>query len=142
MIKNSNNHNTMYLDIHANDGSITEAPCKNPDPCGVNTKCEVINGVATCSCLPGFRGRPLEGCRHECESDFDCPHHLHCSTAFRCENPCSTKCGSNSECHVVNHRPNCNCPKVTFLLRERRILFFFFFFFSFFSEDASDRFRC
>ncbi|KAL7305336.1 neurogenic locus notch homolog protein 1 [Trichogramma pretiosum] len=88
-----------------------EAPCKDPNPCGVNTKCEVINGVATCSCLPGYRGRPLEGCRHECDNDFDCPNHLHCSANFRCENPCLSQCGESAECDVVNHRAKCTCPK-------------------------------
>ena len=34
-------------------------------PCGVNTKCEVVNGVPTCSCLRGYVGSPLSGCRHE-----------------------------------------------------------------------------
>ncbi|XP_008211018.3 neurogenic locus notch homolog protein 2 isoform X1 [Nasonia vitripennis] len=88
-----------------------QAPCKNPNPCGSNTKCEVINGVATCTCLPGYRGRPLEGCRHECESDFDCPSHLSCSSKFRCESPCATQCAENAECDVANHRAVCNCPK-------------------------------
>lgn len=26
----------------------------HPSPCGVNTKCDVIGGTPTCTCLPGF----------------------------------------------------------------------------------------
>ncbi|XP_014209634.2 neurogenic locus notch homolog protein 3, partial [Copidosoma floridanum] len=88
-----------------------EAPCKSPNPCGANTKCEVKNGVAVCSCLSGYRERPLEGCRHECESDFDCPQHQHCSKDFRCESPCASVCAESAECNVINHRANCACPK-------------------------------
>ncbi|KAJ8668118.1 hypothetical protein QAD02_009781 [Eretmocerus hayati] len=88
-----------------------QAPCKTPNVCGQNTNCEVTNGIAICKCKPGYVGRPLEGCRHECESDSECPLHQHCSASFRCESPCSTKCGENAECNVVNHRANCACPK-------------------------------
>lgn len=90
-----------------------EAPCKEMNPCGANTRCEVVSGVARCTCLPGFKGRPLDGCRHECDSDFDCPQHQACSASFRCEDPCATKCGENAECNVVNHRAICTCPKVS-----------------------------
>lgn len=34
-------------------------------PCGQNTKCEVIGGVPTCSCLKGYVGSAINGCRHE-----------------------------------------------------------------------------
>lgn len=87
---------------------LAEAACK-PSPCGTNTKCEVVNKVPVCSCLPGYRGSPLIGCRHECESDSDCPSHLACSASFRCENPC--KCGTNAECQVHNHQAICTCPR-------------------------------
>lgn len=86
-----------------------EAACK-PSPCGENTQCEVINQVPVCTCLPGYRGSPLAGCRHECENDSECPQHLACSSSFRCESPC--KCGENAECQVVNHQAKCTCPKV------------------------------
>lgn len=86
-----------------------EAACK-PSPCGENTQCEVINQVPVCTCLPGYRGSPLSGCRHECENDSECPQHLACSSSFRCESPC--KCGENAECQVVNHQAKCTCPKV------------------------------
>lgn len=86
-----------------------EAACK-PSPCGENTQCEVINEVPVCTCLPGYRGSPLAGCRHECESDSECSQHLACSSSFRCESPC--KCGENAECQVINHQTKCTCPKV------------------------------
>lgn len=93
-----------------------EAACK-PSPCGENTRCEVINQVPVCTCLPGYRGSPLSGCHHECESDNDCPHHLACSSSYKCENPC--KCGENAECQVINHQAKCTCPNV---IRLRFIL--------------------
>lgn len=86
-------------------------PCKNAG-CGLNTKCEVLNSVPVCSCLPGYFGSPLStGCRHECESDSECPQHQSCSSAFRCESPC--KCGDNANCEVINHRAKCTCPAVS-----------------------------
>lgn len=96
-----------------------EAACK-PSPCGENTQCEVINEVPVCTCLPGYRGSPLAGCRHECESDHECSHHLACSSSFRCESPC--KCGENAECQVINHQAKCTCPKVC--RTHPRFLFF------------------
>lgn len=86
-----------------------EAACK-PSPCGENTQCEVIKEVPVCTCLPGYQGSPLTGCRHECESDSECPQHLACSSSYKCENPC--KCGGNAECQVINHQAKCTCPKV------------------------------
>ncbi|XP_076631770.1 uncharacterized protein LOC143346941 [Colletes latitarsis] len=85
-----------------------QAACK-PNPCGLNTKCEVVNEVTVCSCLPGYVGSPSIGCRHECESDSECPGHLACSASFKCESPC--KCGTNAECRVVDHQAICTCPK-------------------------------
>ena len=37
------------------DLSRPKDPC-NPSPCGLHSKCEVINGVSICSCLPNFIG--------------------------------------------------------------------------------------
>lgn len=90
---------------------ISEAACK-PSPCGDNTNCEVINEIPVCTCLPGYRGSPLVGCRHECESDADCASHLSCSSSFKCESPC-IKCGENANCDVLNHLPKCTCPNVS-----------------------------
>lgn len=72
-----------------------------------------MNEVPICSCLPGYRGSPLTGCRHECESDSECPNHLACSSNFKCENSC--KCGENAECHVINHQAKCSCPNVSII---------------------------
>lgn len=67
--------------------------------------------MPVCTCVQGYRGSPLAGCRHECENDSECPQHLACSSSFRCESPC--KCGENAECQVVNHQGKCTCPKVS-----------------------------
>lgn len=107
-------------DLNINE-TFLEAACK-PSPCGANTKCEVVNEVPVCSCLPGYRGSPLTGCRHECESDSECPNHLACSSNFRCENPC--QCGENAECHVINHQAMCSCPTVSIV---RKISNYFLF---------------
>lgn len=103
-----------------------EAACK-PSPCGENTQCEVINEVPVCTCLPGYRGSPLAGCRHECDSDSECPQHLACSSSYRCESPC--KCGVSAECQVINHQAKCSCPKVRYLRFNHRELGFSGFFF-------------
>lgn len=92
-----------------------EAACK-PSPCGENTKCEVINEIPVCTCLSGYKGSPLTGCRHECENDHECPNHLACSSLFKCESPC--KCGTNANCNVVNHLAKCTCPHVSLLIIE------------------------
>ncbi|XP_055307559.1 protein jagged-1-like isoform X2 [Sitodiplosis mosellana] len=79
-------------------------------PCGANTKCEVVNGVPTCSCLRGYVGSPLSGCRHECESDYDCGSQQYCQD-YKCQQSCS-QCGVGAECvRVSNHRAVCECPK-------------------------------
>lgn len=91
---------------------ILEELC-NPSPCGPNTECNVINNVPTCSCLPGYRGQPLTGCRHECEADTDCSGSMFCKN-YKCVHACeSGVCGSGAHCEVVNHRPVCKCPDVS-----------------------------
>lgn len=87
----------------------TEEQC-HPSPCGQNTKCQVVNGVPTCSCLPGFTGSPLNGCRHECESDGECGAQEFCKD-FKCASAC-TQCGQGAQCsRVSNHRAVCECTK-------------------------------
>lgn len=83
----------------------------HPSPCGANTKCSVVTGVPTCSCLPGFTGSPLSGCRHECESDGECGAQEFCKD-FKCQSSCS-QCGQGAQCmRTTNHRSVCECPKV------------------------------
>lgn len=83
----------------------------HPSPCGQNMKCSVQNGVINCSCLPGFTGSPLGGCRHECESDGECGGQEFCKE-FKCESSCS-QCGQGATCvRTTNHRAVCECPKV------------------------------
>lgn len=88
---------------------ILEELC-HPSPCGANTKCDVIGGQPTCSCLPSYTGSPLSGCRHECESDGQCGSQEYCNN-FKCEKACS-QCGKGASCtRVSNHRAVCECPK-------------------------------
>lgn len=66
--------------------------------------------MPTCSCLAGYTGSPLSGCRHECESDHECGGQESC-TNFRCTSACS-QCGDGAHCvRVQNHRAVCECPK-------------------------------
>lgn len=84
----------------------------HPSPCGPNTNCEVRNGVPTCTCLSGYHGSPIAGCRHECDSDAECGPSSAC-IEFKCQNPCTTQCGKNAECETIsNHQAVCKCPKV------------------------------
>nr|CAH0107401.1 unnamed protein product [Daphnia galeata] len=69
-----------------------------PSPCGTNTKCRVENSRAVCSCQEGFMGNPIQGCRRECESDFECDASRACMN-FRCQDPCGT-CGTYADCNV------------------------------------------
>lgn len=87
----------------------TEDLCK-PSPCGANTKCEVLSGQPTCSCLATYTGSPLSGCRHECESDNECGSQEYCNN-WKCTKSCS-QCGKGATCsRVSNHRAVCECPK-------------------------------
>ncbi|KAI8442174.1 hypothetical protein MSG28_005781 [Choristoneura fumiferana] len=82
----------------------------HPSPCGLNTKCHVANNQAICTCLPGYRGSPLSGCRHECESDYDCGSQQSCRD-FKCTSPCND-CGVSADCETVAaHRAVCKCPR-------------------------------
>ncbi|BES97160.1 PTI [Nesidiocoris tenuis] len=85
-------------------------PCR-PSPCGPNTRCTSIQGVANCECLPGFQGSPSSsgGCRPECVISSDCPRNKACINN-KCGDPCVGVCGYLATCHVVNHSPICSCP--------------------------------
>lgn len=81
-------------------------PC-SPSPCGPNSQCREINDQAVCSCLPTYIGSP-PGCRPECVSSSECPSQLACINQ-KCENPCPSPCGLQTNCVVVNHSPICSC---------------------------------
>ncbi|RZC36333.1 hypothetical protein BDFB_000151 [Asbolus verrucosus] len=80
-------------------------PCQ-PSPCGSNAQCKEINGSPSCSCLPEFIGSP-PNCRPECSSNTECASHLACINN-KCKDPCPGTCGSNAECRVISHTPNCS----------------------------------
>lgn len=81
-------------------------PC-HPSPCGSNSQCREINGAPSCSCLIEFIGTP-PNCRPECISNSECSNTLACVNN-KCKNPCPGTCGTNAECRVVSHTPNCVC---------------------------------
>lgn len=81
-------------------------PCQ-PSPCGPNSQCKVINDSPSCICLPEFIGSP-PNCRPECTSNSECSSNLACIN-LKCKDPCPGTCGTNAECRVVSHTPNCVC---------------------------------
>lgn len=122
------NFNLIYIAIK----NFAEELCY-PSPCGQNTKCEVINDVPVCTCLPGYFGSPSSGCRHECDSDYDCSPSQMCQQ-YKCTSACAAgTCAPTAICDVNNHRPTCSCPKVrplhysNFLVNNH----FYFYFFNF-----------
>lgn len=105
----------------------------HPSPCGQNTQCEVVNGIPTCKCLPGYHGSPIAGCRHECETSSECGSNLAC-IEFKCQNPCHSQCGVNADCEGVrNNAAVCKCPRVSKNKTKTNLkIFFFLNFFNFF----------
>ena len=91
--------NVYYLVVAAH-------PC-SPSPCGQNSHCREINGVAVCKCVEGFVGSPPT-CRPECILSSDCSQNLACINQ-KCRNPCLGTCGLNAQCLVKNHNPICSC---------------------------------
>lgn len=83
-------------------------PCQ-PSPCGPNAQCRVAGDSPSCSCLPEFVGTPPT-CRPECVGHNECPNHLACINQ-KCSDPCPGICGTNAECRVVSHTPNCVCAQ-------------------------------
>lgn len=81
-------------------------PCQ-PSPCGPNAECKANGETPSCSCLPEFIGNP-PNCRPECVSNTECSYNLACISQ-KCKDPCPGICGTNAECRVVNHVPNCVC---------------------------------
>lgn len=81
-------------------------PCQ-PSPCGPNSQCRTTNTQAVCSCSPGFFGSP-PGCRPECVVNSECSSNKACTTQ-KCVDPCTSTCGRNAQCRVINHSPICSC---------------------------------
>lgn len=81
-------------------------PCQ-PSPCGPNSVCRVTGESPSCSCLQEFVGSP-PNCRPECVNNGDCGNQLACINQ-KCKDPCPGSCGTNAECRVVSHTPNCVC---------------------------------
>lgn len=83
-------------------------PC-NPSPCGPNSQCREVNGLAVCTCVIGFIGSPPT-CRPECIVSTDCAQFEACINQ-KCKDPCPGTCGIRATCQVINHNPICSCPQ-------------------------------
>lgn len=86
---------------------VVQNPC-NPSPCGPNSQCQTVNGLAVCTCVVGYLGSP-PSCRPECAVSTDCPRSQAC-TNQKCIDPCVGICGLQAQCQVINHSPICSCP--------------------------------
>ncbi|XP_022245556.1 fibrillin-1-like, partial [Limulus polyphemus] len=78
-----------------------ENPCKIVGVCGPNTKCNVRNHEADCTCPPGFEGNPLPvlGCKRTvsvCSPATSCTPPMIC-VMERCRPPCD-KCVEGEKC--------------------------------------------
>ena len=83
-------------------------PCEG-DPCGRYAQCRNMNGIAACSCLPGYVGSP-PNCRPECRIHSECPSNLACINE-KCRDPCPGACGAYAECSVNKHNAVCRCQQ-------------------------------
>lgn len=81
-------------------------PC-SPSPCGPNSNCRDVNGLAVCTCLPNFIGSP-PNCRAECVVNSQCSQDLACVNQ-KCISPCPDPCGISTQCRVISHSPICVC---------------------------------
>ena len=66
-----------------------------------------MNGIAACSCLPGYIGTP-PNCRPECLIHSECASNLACIDE-KCRDPCPGACGFSAECSVIMHNAVCRC---------------------------------
>lgn len=74
--------------------------CVDPCPglCGHNARCDVIHHRAECSCIPGFRGNPYQGCTPVPEVQLEPV------------DPCQpSPCGPYSKCVNRNGAAICSC---------------------------------
>lgn len=107
--------------------SCVRSKCEDPCPgtCGQNAVCQVINHMATCSCLPRFTGDPFRYCREEQIgmsetvffrnlgysglADFTATFYS-IETVPSLTNPCQpSPCGPNSVCRENNGQAVCSC---------------------------------
>lgn len=95
------------IEVTPNILPVATSPC-DPSPCGNNAICKEKNNAGSCSCIANYIGNPYEGCRPECILNSDCSPNKAC-IRNTCADPCPGTCGQNSECHVINHLPVCNC---------------------------------
>merc|ERR1712080_29843 len=79
----------------------------------MGTDCEVgPDDRPICRCKNTYIGNPLQGCRHECDTDNECGQSQKCDRiTYRCESACGQGvCGENANCQAINHRAQCSYP--------------------------------
>lgn len=78
--------------------------------CDKNSTCEIVNGKASCKCLPDYLGSS-PNCYRKCFSNADCASNKAC-IANECQDPCGDSiCGIDAECAMKNHAVSCTCPE-------------------------------
>lgn len=85
---------------------IATNPC-SPNPCGMYSYCQEVQGSASCSCKPGYFGVPPR-CSPECTINEDCSRTKAC-VREKCVDPCIGSCGINTDCRAYDHLAICSC---------------------------------
>ena len=106
IIAQNNSQKIVHNNIFLHTVQPETNPC-SPSPCGPNSKCRDINGLAVCTCLPNFIGSS-PNCRAECVMNSQCSQDLACINQ-KCISPCPDPCGINTQCRVIGHSPICIC---------------------------------
>lgn len=104
-------NNDCAMDQTCTKGQCSD-PCTDKQVCGSNALCTVTDHRLLCYCPDGYDGEPTKECvQFECQHDNDCESNKKCDKG-KCRNPCLEygACGSNAQCRVVNHKPQCSCP--------------------------------
>uniref|UniRef100_A0A1A9ZCQ3 EGF-like domain-containing protein n=1 Tax=Glossina pallidipes TaxID=7398 RepID=A0A1A9ZCQ3_GLOPL len=104
-------NNDCAMDQTCTKGQCSD-PCTDKQVCGSNALCTVTDHRMLCYCPDGYDGEPTKECvQFECQHDNDCESNKKCDKG-KCRNPCLEygACGSNAQCRVVNHKPQCSCP--------------------------------
>ena len=87
--------------------------CLKDEQCLSNERCSDRFCVPVCRQDSDCRSGELCSsgmCQIGCRADLDCPESQACLNS-QCSDPCqiSAVCGTNTNCRVINHRPECSC---------------------------------
>lgn len=95
----------ISADCPYNKACSQQQKCYDPCPgaCGYNAQCDVVNHSPICSCLPGYTGEPLSGCRN-------IPPPPPPTKIEVKRDPCNpSPCGPYSQCRTVGDSAICSC---------------------------------